>query len=890
MAVLDEDAAKTTSGESETSQGLADEQVEDRIGDLESRNEASGRGSSGLSSRAANSVGNKITQAAKSGGSKSKWKMIAGIGGSLGLLFSILVIFFLLMLFKNIHIKNLFMDYEFAKFNRSFTSRLNKAIDDAGSSGTSETNVSSEASPIEQLDGVNAAEVDKIKTDEAARARANAEIETLDQSLSGTGGDVASPEDLDLSRNVADEAGKPADVIKTDTENSIREETNKGAAKELPTEELKNVAKETEQGVAENKPPDVAVNDAIAKTKFGETAGDFAKDYGVVILTLACIGRDIYKQAADTFAKLKLGSLAQTATTTAKYADCQKENKCNLTQISTVAGQFDNGKESFTQTAAYQRAAGQPVTGPDLEDAKKISPQLIPGDLGKIINIAADVRGEQEFCSVLLNPQVNFAANAIAIGVKIGTSDIGVGEVVTALEGAAAIAIGSQVVKALAIDAVMHYGNLMFAGKQSPIQMGNAMGAGSKALAADTCRTDGCHQLTPEQNQNIQAAINADREVQYSKQSLAYKMLSPHNPYSTMGLVVDHLPTTPGAVTARLSQFMASIFNFNLFATKSRLALNQLFHPMNALAANGVTVESNTYGIPDYGFTDEELNRWSIRDNAQYVDSHKADFDKFYAKCMKSNFGAALTKPDAECSANDEQHQRFHIYALDRRVTHDLVLRYNKQTGNTRNGSSSPAAAGAAITGPVYLLGDSISNRASQSGLDAQMTTANHPITINADDGRSITSGGMSKHTSGLQAIASDTAAISAAQAIIIELGTNGGLTADSINSVITPIRAVNQNAKIFWVNVGSIGYPADRVNYTASANAANAVLASQASTLNYTVIDWCSAVFGNKPCVITPTLPANGFLDRTDGVHPSVPTGIGAFNNLLVGALGGAK
>src|SRR5579859_5200176 len=60
--------------------------------------------------------------------SKTKWFVGGAIGG-VGLIGMAIFIFFLL-LFKNIHIQTLFLDYEFANFNRAFRNRLEQSVDD----------------------------------------------------------------------------------------------------------------------------------------------------------------------------------------------------------------------------------------------------------------------------------------------------------------------------------------------------------------------------------------------------------------------------------------------------------------------------------------------------------------------------------------------------------------------------------------------------------------------------------------------------------------------------------------------------------------------------------------------------------------------------------------
>jgi hypothetical protein len=139
--------------------------------------------------------------------------------------------------------------------------------------------------------------------------------------------------------------------------------------------------------------------------------------------------------------------------------------------------------------------------------------------------------------------------------------------------------------------------------------------------------------------------------------------------------------------------------------------------------------------------------------------------------------------------------------------------------------------------------------------------------------------------------VTSDSAQIGAAQIIIVELGTNYGNTSSSMQSILTAIRSESPTAKIFWVNVGALGYAASRPGSYASYNTENSLIQSLSSgSPSYTVIDWCSQVFSNAEgaCTISGS-PVNGsLLDPSDGVHPSEPAGMTAYIRLLLTSITG--
>lgn len=142
------------------------------------------------------------------------------------------------------------------------------------------------------------------------------------------------------------------------------------------------------------------------------------------------------------------------------------------------------------------------------------------------------------------------------------------------------------------------------------------------------------------------------------------------------------------------------------------------------------------------------------------------------------------------------------------------------------------------VTGPVYMLGDSITAGA-QSEIEKELTLPANNLTvtrINAVNGRSIRGPGSGSET-GLQAITNDAVEIEAAGIVVIALGTNpSGSDETGVRDMITAIRRKTTTARIFWVNVFSPG--------ASIKDSFNRVLASLAppSQLDFTVIDTTKA------------------------------------------------
>ncbi|HSX14801.1 MAG TPA: hypothetical protein VLE72_02725 [Candidatus Saccharimonadales bacterium] len=714
---------------------------------------------------------------------KSNRKKFFIAGGGFGALAGLMVILFFLLLFKNIHIKNLFIDYEFAKFNRGFRNRLEKSITEADAKGSADSTVADGATPEENLAAANAAEIEKLKGNPDATNEAVREAEGLDAGSAGSGG-VINPE-LGIDTSIADESGKSNDQIAKDTQKSISDELSKGdAPKDSPSPAAKDAADEATTAIESGASADGVTQAAVKgfsrglNSLFSKITGPF------IFATLGCIARDIYVSSYHVVAQLKFAGLARAGATQSKYADCQIQGKCSLTQIGTVGAMYDNSKESFVQSAAYKRATNQPVTQYDL-DHNDLNTNLRPsqqlggstaGIIGSALAIGDKVNtGLNSIpllklgCGTILQPstQVIFAAASVGtviLGVVTDTVDFGFGTVAQAAAFTGAQIFATKAGQALALDAALHYGGLYFKQHFSPIQQGNVTGAGYKALATDSCRVNGCRPLTAQENERVALSIQADAIKQSRNQSLAYRFFSPKNPYSTFGLLADRTPSSPSATMGVISRFFATA----LSPQKLLQSFSTLFNPSRlAYAAN---VESNTYGIPDYGFTDAELDTWGVVENSRWVRSNisptkRDEFDKCFSapmgdiladnggigsKCNNletqstvafnaaNNIRLASTGTVIAPTADGIAFAHYRIFKLDQRVTRDLVLLYNHQDGSSNGGSISTSATTTLPSGSAQQLAQQlISNpKVDKTGRlvlqDLQSTSQGQPASAGA--------------------------------------------------------------------------------------------------------------------------------------------------------------
>jgi lysophospholipase L1-like esterase len=179
----------------------------------------------------------------------------------------------------------------------------------------------------------------------------------------------------------------------------------------------------------------------------------------------------------------------------------------------------------------------------------------------------------------------------------------------------------------------------------------------------------------------------------------------------------------------------------------------------------------------------------------------------------------------------------------------------------------------------VYILGDSISHGAAAKYTELFGASGVTP-TISAVTSRSWISAGnpgagaTGTQGSGQQALVADDAKVKEAGAIVIALGTNGGLASNPINDIITAVKAANPVAPIYWVNIAGT-----TPSVSPLVEPFNTELLAKQNEGSITVVDWAKAV---NPDGVG-TFDASGLL--SDGIHPN-PEGYQKLGELVAGAV----
>lgn len=194
--------------------------------------------------------------------------------------------------------------------------------------------------------------------------------------------------------------------------------------------------------------------------------------------------------------------------------------------------------------------------------------------------------------------------------------------------------------------------------------------------------------------------------------------------------------------------------------------------------------------------------------------------------------------------------------------------------------AATTATAGAlAKISKVYILGDSITVGAEATYKSALGASGISP-TISAVTSRSWNGAGspnlgaVGTTGSGKSAVLADQSAIKESGAIVVALGTNGGLGSNPVDEVLSTLKSINSNAPIYWVNVAS-----SATNVTPLVEPFNNKLREQQSAGAHTMIDWAQIVNpgGNG------TIDSAGLL--RDGIHPK-PTSYPKYVDTVVRAV----
>jgi len=498
----------------------------------------------------------------------------------------------------------------------------------------------------------------------------------------------------------------------------LRDSVQSSEPVDAPTPELKGDAQQAADQVKGGADGDTVTSklggDGTPKGEVsggGESLSTLGKvSTAVAWITIGCIAWDIINTGVDKFIQLKSSGLVKIASKTFASADAQSLGggsngvpNLDLKQVAATNKLFDNGKESFTQSAAYARATGAPAPADKSKDLPEADRPFQTGN-GTVNTILNTVQGHGflgqfigQGCGVLLNKvtlaaitvgEIGFLAVSLTgeAGLTFGAGDV------AEIAGKVALQVAAvEAAKKLIPIAVAHYAHITVTGNEGPVQMTNKVDAGTDIMANESARVNGGHQLTDSEAQQQKTKALSYLHQQDRSRGLAYFLFSPDNPRSATSQVLTHIPSTPQSAIAAIGNTFASLFNPTKVAHAAGQAMLLLASPQTAFADVPAT---DPYGIPQYGLTDQELNRWSIRDNAAYVEGNISADDKArYDKCFDTPIAQIYAHPTdyAYCNdSNDQNLAHYRIYRMDKKIVGNLLLVGNHQAAGVNPTTGNP--------------------------------------------------------------------------------------------------------------------------------------------------------------------------------------------------------
>ncbi len=299
----------------------------------------------------------------------------------------------------------------------------------------------------------------------------------------------------------------------------------------------------------------VAIEDGLSFFKSGAAV----KTLTVTgILSLLCSAQDLAVNAVEEGKVKKTAALVRHGNVILTTASQMKEGKLTGEQFNEFMKVFDgvnaitvdeNGKAStsakthpedtknFDQSAAWKRAAGEPVdsSNPDLSAAANPNKGAFQAVVGKIESIL-DATGGSKICAVLtskLGILVQIAGAVAQIGANLST--FGGAQVATAAGGVAVVAI---LYKEVLPHVFASLANVAVTGSENPVQFLNNTDAGLVLSSSDYSRRLGGRQQSNTEVQQANAEVKANEIADAKSKGFFYQSFAIANPNSITSKIV----------------------------------------------------------------------------------------------------------------------------------------------------------------------------------------------------------------------------------------------------------------------------------------------------------------------------------------------------------------
>ncbi len=419
----------------------------------------------------------------------------------------------------------------------------------------------------------------------------------------------------------------------------------------------------------------------------GRIRGVRSASAAVTIITLVCVLHSL-NNSIDSAGREQ--QVARMGAETQTSADQTKTGDTTQQAVGAENAFWDGrgGTEDAQSAALFKQATGQPLStadqaqmaaipsvlppGVQFKDAVALADQVLTGSvltgvipgLGKVHDSIVNVG-----CDALLNEYVQDgeALAEITIAVITAGTEEGVAQAIrAAVEGAvqfgASVGIG-ELIGSL-IDSLIHDEN-SFSGLATGADRYN-----QNAVAEDYTQQVGNRQMTFGAPMNAQEAADgnivayADLRDKNSQSPFSERYFAIDNPYSLLGNVVGMVPSSFSGMASSIQSGLTSVMS--VIGSPQRLigSLAGIFTARNHAFAAATVMRPDSYGIDNWGWTLDELNRidddpsFDVASNdaahpglIETIEPNLDTLNKKYGPCYDPAYILQTQKPtDADCS------------------------------------------------------------------------------------------------------------------------------------------------------------------------------------------------------------------------------------------------
>jgi hypothetical protein len=473
-----------------------------------------------------------------------------------------------------------------------------------------------------------------------------------------------------------------------------------------------------------SKPSGFSLDDAAKKAAPDIAAGTIRGTILGIVDTMdsVCAVKGLLKSVTLGAKAIRAASLAKWAGVVLTAADTLKTGEVDGSDLGAFMVMFDG----FERSGGWQRITGSPNA--KISTGEKFSVSTKPiGKLEELDSKLSLAGATNSTCRIVGNMFIQVGGAVVSLGGAIlsgGTSK---------LVEAGWAAVKSTVV-VLSINILEPIATHMLAGMtvggdEPPAEKMDAAVAGTNVLEQAKARANGAPKLTLEERKQLDQVAAAEKAEIRSRQSLAWRFLSPYNFESPTGRMIATMPTSPRSIAARMNSALAAINPFNW---ANQLAMVGGYGKVSQAFAAEEEVDPTGFGVDQYGFKDAEIDRYEPFENEAWLYANPERLERYkkfvedclesmdpakydQADCQKGKIGQGNVRTEngvlvASSHVDDEEKLRFRTYHFDLGMMENLsgYLSEDDDWGDDGSGAAPTPTVGILPAGSTQQLAQQI--------------------------------------------------------------------------------------------------------------------------------------------------------------------------------------